>query len=58
MKQKALYLTDLNSTHGTFVNNSRIASNVPKLLSSRDLVTFGNNVEHHACESLAIPGLH
>ncbi len=36
------HLKDLNSVNGTFVNNSRIASNVEYILEDGDIVAFAN----------------
>jgi len=50
LSQTVVYLTDTESTHGTFVNNIQIRAYEPKSLSSGDVLRFGGRVECGACE--------
>ena len=41
--EKGIYIYDLNSTHGTYVNGNRIKPNIYILLHSGYIISFGNS---------------
>lgn len=43
LKGNSLYIKDLGSTYGTFINDIQIIPNIPKELNSGDKILFGNS---------------
>jgi len=43
----ALYVIDLDSAHGTWVNNSRIVPYTPQLLENANILTFGQSTRRY-----------
>jgi len=44
-----VWLTDLHSSNGTFINNNQLMPNTPQLLRNRDKISFSNNAIFTFC---------
>ena len=42
-----IYITDMGSTNGTFINNTRVNAQVPVLLNDNDEIGFGGNSNNY-----------